>query len=155
MRVAKNLGSTKVTEIDMTPMIDMTFQLVAFFMVVLNFSDVDQSERVKLPPSELAKPADAPLVMPITLQLMRQGTVLMGFDEVAVPSLRPLLMRERQLLEATPKTNFRDATIVIRADRDARTGEVQELMRICQEVGFEKFALRARQERESLNLTGS
>ncbi len=152
MRVAKSLGRTRVSELDMTPMIDMTFQLVAFFMVVLNFSDVDQSERVKLPPSELAKPADAPLECPITLQLMRRGIVLMGFDEISIAGLKPLLVRERQVLEATPNTNFRDAVVVIRADRDAETGQVQELMQICQDVGFEKFALRARQQRESLKL---
>jgi biopolymer transport protein ExbD len=154
MRMAKQ-GGTKNVEIDMTPMIDMTFQLVAFFMVVLNFSDVDQSERVKLPPSELAKPPDAPLVTPITLQLMKGGTVITGFDEVTITGLRPFLVRERQLLEATPKTNYRDAVIVVRADRDAKTGEVQELIRICQEVGFEKFALRAKQERAPPSLTGS
>ena len=30
-----------ISEGDMTPMIDMTFQLIAFFMVLLNFADVD------------------------------------------------------------------------------------------------------------------
>ena len=39
---------------DMTPMIDVTFQLIAFFMFVLNFSEVDQDQRVNLPSSELA-----------------------------------------------------------------------------------------------------
>ena len=30
-------------EADMTPMIDMVFQLIAFFMVVVNFTEVDQN----------------------------------------------------------------------------------------------------------------
>ena len=42
----------------MTPMIDMTFQLIAFFMVLVNFADADQNARIRLPSSELAKPAD-------------------------------------------------------------------------------------------------
>ena len=33
----------------MTPMIDVTFQLIAFFMFVLNFSEVDQDQRINLP----------------------------------------------------------------------------------------------------------
>ena len=37
----------------MTPMIDVTFQLIAFFMFVLNFSEVDQDQRINLPLSEL------------------------------------------------------------------------------------------------------
>lgn len=34
---------------DMTPMIDMTFQLIAFFMVLINFAEGDQDQRIKLP----------------------------------------------------------------------------------------------------------
>ena len=30
-------------------MIDVTFQLIAFFMFVLNFSEVDQDQRINLP----------------------------------------------------------------------------------------------------------
>ena len=32
----------------------------------------------------------------------------------------------------------------LRADGNARTGQVQEIIKICQEKGFEKFALRAK-----------
>jgi biopolymer transport protein ExbD len=39
-----------------------------------------------------------------------------------------------------------DATIIIRADASTPTGIVQELIQICQQVRFEKFALRAKEE---------
>ena len=48
-----------LVEGDLTPMIDMTFQLIAFFMVLINFTEADQDERIKLPTSVLAKPATA------------------------------------------------------------------------------------------------
>jgi biopolymer transport protein ExbD len=54
---------------DTTPMIDVTFQLLAFFMFVLNFSQVDQDQRIKLPLSELARPPDVAYVEPLTIQL--------------------------------------------------------------------------------------
>jgi len=141
--------SAAFAEGDMTPMIDMTFQLIAFFMVLINFSEADQNERIKLPTSELAKPADKPMVSPITLQLTEKGTVLLAGEEVTVPNVRSLLVRESQLLD-TPG----EATIIIRADRKAKTGRVQELIKICQETGFEKFALRAKQS-EKLRTEGS
>jgi len=53
---------------------------------------------------------------------------------------------EWELLSRRRKTEPRDATIVLRGDRDAPVGEIQQVMRICQEVGFEQFILRARQE---------
>ena len=41
---------------------------------------------------------------------------------------------------------MKNATIVIRADRDVPTGKVQEVIRVCQEADFEKFVLRAKWE---------
>jgi biopolymer transport protein ExbD len=134
-------------EADMTPMIDMTFQLIAFFMVLINFSDAETNERIKLPSSELAKPPDAPLEQPITLQLTREGTVLYAGDEVPVPKMRTPLQRERGLLERLKKP-VSGATIIIRADAETKTGVVQELIKIAQEVGFEKFVMRAMQEED-------
>ena len=51
----KNSGDSQESP-DLTPMIDMTFQLIAFFMILLNFSAVDRNEDIQLPLSELAKP---------------------------------------------------------------------------------------------------
>jgi biopolymer transport protein ExbD len=137
---------TSTTKLDMTPMIDMTFQLIAFFMVLINFAAADQNERIRLPISELAKPPDTPLMSPITLQLTKQGTVLLAGQETPIEGLRRLLQQEKKAISETSEAGPKAATIVIRADRDAQTGKVQEVIRVCQETGFEKFDLRAKQE---------
>ncbi len=129
----------------MTPMIDMTFQLIAFFMVLINFTEAETNERIRLPLSELAKPPDAPLDQPLTLQLTDEGTVLFAGEEVPVDGIGPYLLRERQVLESLNK-KAADATVIIRADRSAKTGIVQEVIQACQDQQFEKFALRAKQE---------
>ncbi len=135
---------------DMTPMIDMTFQLIAFFMVLINFTEADQHERIRLPTSELAQPPDAPLEDAITLQLTKEGTILLGGEEFAIERLGVPLRREREVLEATPGKSVGRATIVIRADMRAKAGRVQEVIQECQKTGFERFALRAKQaERRS------
>jgi biopolymer transport protein ExbD len=134
-------------EADMTPMIDMTFQLIAFFMVLINFSDAETNDRIKLPSSELAKPPDAPLETPITLQLTKEGTVLYSADELTVAGLKTPLMRERNLIERMKKS-VTEATIVIRADAETKTGVVQEVIKVSQEAGFEKFVMRAMQKED-------
>jgi len=53
--MAKRKEVEQTAEADMTPMIDMTFQLIAFFMVLINFAEDNMDDRVKLPSSELAK----------------------------------------------------------------------------------------------------
>ncbi len=138
---------------DMTPMIDMTFQLIAFFMVLINFAEADQNERIKLPESQLAKPAEKPPTSPLTLQLMENGTVILGTEQVPLGNVRRLLVRESQLLEARGQKPS-DATIIIRGDRNAKTGRVQELIKVCQDTGFETFALRAKQISDDIAIGG-
>ncbi len=136
----------EAVEGDMTPMIDMTFQLIAFFMVLINFSEADQNARIRLPSSELAKPADSPLETPVTLQVTSKGTVIFSAQEVPVEGLKTLLQREVQIINSLPGKNARGATVIIRADRETKTGLVQKVIKACQESGFEKFALRAKQQ---------
>jgi biopolymer transport protein ExbD len=130
------------TEIDMTPMIDMTFQLITFFMFVMSFSEAEQDERVQLPMSQLAKPAEGAIERPITLQLTNTGSVIYAGELVAVRDIGAYLEREKSvMLDAGREPNT--ATVIVRADGRAKTGEVQDVIRICQEKGFERFALRA------------
>ena len=133
-------------EADMTPMIDMTFQLIAFFMVLINFAEDNQNERIKLPSSELAKPPEGPSESPVTLQLTKQGTVLYDAEEIPIAAMKKKLILERQILTRNGK-NAATANVIIRADGDTPTGIVQDMIKVCQEEKFEKFSLRAKQEK--------
>jgi biopolymer transport protein ExbD len=144
MQIRKKFD-TKVAEMDMTAMIDMVFQLIIFFMVLINFAQDDQNDKIKLPASELAKPADAPLTFPITLNLDSTSTIYIGASIATVDSIAPLLRTEISLLTSRNQTP-KDANIVIRAHRNAAGGMVQDLIKKCQELGFEKFVLRVREE---------
>lgn len=138
--------SVEDVKIDMTPMIDMVFQLIIFFMLLINFDQGEQNEKIKLPNSSLARPPDAPLEFPITLHVTAEGNAIYGGQEMAVANLHPYLKREREVIEMR---NDKDATIIIRAHKDAVTGKVQEVIKVCQEQkagGFEKFVLRVKEE---------
>lgn len=143
MRIKRT--TSRIHEGDLTPMIDMTFQLIAFFMVLINFTQSEQNERVQLPASELAKPPKAPLEYPITLHVTKDAQVIVGGQEVPIEAIHPFLVKEKQALESEGRPQD-DATIIIRADRDTETGKVQYLIQRCQDDGFERFALRARED---------
>ncbi|MEO2046868.1 MAG: biopolymer transporter ExbD [Pirellulales bacterium] len=140
-----------IVEGDLTPMIDMTFQLIAFFMLVINFSDAEQDQRIKLPASELAMPPTAPYEQPLTIHLMDSGTFVFGGSELhSLDALQSVLLRESQILERYNKSKkITDVTVIIRADRNAKTGVVQEIIQICQNLQFERFALRGKQSDKS------
>lgn len=133
---------------DMTPMIDCTFQLIIFFLLTLNFSSDEQSELIRLPASEIAKPAEGSLETPITVQILASGLVLFGGDQMPPAALRGPLQRERELIKSVLGRNLKSATIVIRADRAVPTGKVQEVIKVCQETSFERFVLRAKWEEQ-------
>jgi biopolymer transport protein ExbD len=137
----KSAGPSQ-TDIDMTPMIDVTFQLITFFVFTLNFSEAVTDDRIQLPMSQLAKPAEAPPADPITLQLMGDGRVIYAGEPVALQEIGGYLENEKRVMISASKEPS-SATVIVRADGASKTGDVQELIKVCQEKGFEKFVLRA------------
>lgn len=150
-----NAKKAEVAEVDMTPMIDIVFQLIAFFMVITNFENAKADERVKLPKDELAKPAEVKrekeLLMQIGFHRNKEGEKTSGplifyaGEEIPVLEIGPALQRENAAYKAVG-VDPKDVTVVIRADAEVPTGLVQELIKLSQESGFEKFAMKATQK---------
>ena len=145
MKVTKPRASIPSPEPDMTPMIDMTFQLIAFFMVLLNFGEGEQDARIRLPSSQLAKPPEVALEAPLVLQLTGDGNVIFSGEPIPISALDGPLRAEKKFIEYNGRKP-EDTSVILRADADAKTGLVQEVIQKCQDNGFENFALRAKQE---------
>ena len=135
-----------LAEGDLTPMIDMTFQLIAFFMVLINFAQTESNDRVKLPSSNLVKPPEVPLEFPIILHLARDGDIILGGDNYSAQTLRVGLLKELAVVEAEGRS-VEDANVIIRAHKDAAAGDVQEVIRIAQEQKLVNFSLRVKEDR--------
>ncbi len=145
----------QLAEVDMTPMIDIVFQLIAFFMVITNFEQTQADERVKLPRDVLAKP---PEVRPeselvVNVGFLRDATgkkldpqpfVFWAGENLRVGQMPAKFQQESRLYRAKDKEPA-EVTVAIRADAEVPTGVVQELMKMAQEAGFEKFVLKAAQ----------
>jgi len=140
--MARKRKNAAATDIDMTPMIDVTFQLITFFMFTLNFTEAEQDQRVQLPTSQVAKPVENSDLEPLTLQLMNNGRVIYNGELVDLTALGDYLENEKAVMLAANKEPA-EATVVVRADGRSRTGDVQQIIRSCQEKGFDKFVLRA------------
>jgi len=135
-----------VSEIDLTPMIDMVFNLIAFFMVLINFSQSEANDRVVLPKSVLVKPPEEALEFPIVLHVAPDGEIIVGGEGYTIDTLRIAFNRELSVIEAEGKKPA-DANVIIRAHKDTAAGDVQEVIRVAQEQKFERFALRAKEDR--------
>jgi biopolymer transport protein ExbD len=137
---------------DMTPMIDVTFQLIAFFMFVLNFSEVDQDQRINLPLSELAIPPETSYEEPLTVQMTPEDTILFAGAEMDLSGLQSALAREAQIIRAHPTKKPSDVTVIIRADRRVKAGRVQEVIEACQKAEFDTFALRGQRNEATISI---
>ena len=135
-----------LAEGDLTPMIDMTFQLIAFFMVLINFAQTESNDRVKLPSSQLVKPPEVALEFPIILHVAQDGEIILGGDDYTAETLRIGLLRELAVIKAEGKS-VDDANVVIRAHKDTAAGDVQEVIRVAQEQKLINFALRVKEDR--------
>lgn len=154
MRIKR--AKAEVAEADMTPMIDMTFQLIAFFMIVTNFEQTQADERVKLPADQLARPPIAPREQEIVLNIgfdrnlngtkvSEQAFVFYGDEKIPVLEYRGRLQREFEIAKRQHgPEGARDTLVSIRADGDVPAGLIQELIKMGQEIGFAKFALKAK-----------
>ena len=135
-----------LAEGDLTPMIDMTFQLIAFFMVLINFAQTESNDHVVLPSSKLVKPPEKKIEYPIILHVAQDGQVYLNGDDFTAETLRIGLSRELSVIRAEGKT-AEDASVIIRGHKDAAAGDVQEIIRVAQEQNLVNFALRAKEDR--------
>lgn len=150
-------ASLNVPEIDMTPMIDIVFQLITFFMVINNFDQNEADERVTLPRDQLAKPPvsvrkDSFMLnfgYDIDISGKKSDTpfLFFGDEKVTLEQVRVRLQQESKFREAIG-TKLEDVTVEIRADAAVPAGMVQELIQMCQEdkIQFQRFALKATQK---------
>jgi len=137
----------KLLEGDLTPMIDMAFQLIAFFVLLINFSKIEKTEEINLPDSTIVQPPDAPPEYDFILNLREDGTVFLRSLQVCdIDSLDQLEPRLQQEISAAARLRVakNQIQVVIRGDVSARTGDIQRLMNKCKEFQLEVFNLRVR-----------
>ena len=139
----------EMVEADLTPMIDMVFQLIAFFMVLINFTQTEANIHVTLPSSELVKPPEQPIEFPIVLHVGFDGVIYVGGDTYTAETLGTRFRSELAVLRAQGEKTEKDANVIIRAHKDVAAGEVQEIIRVAQEEGLENFALRVKEDLSS------
>ncbi len=138
-------GSSAEGESDLTPMLDMVFQLITFFMLVSNFKAASIDMTLKLPVVGSARPVDTKGQEEfMVLNIDKTGDLkLYGASKDIVPYIvgeaEGVRRKNRDL---GPKDEL-PVTVVIRADRATPFKKLNVIIKACQDNGFLKYALRA------------
>jgi len=130
------MGRIKATacEIDMTPMIDIVFQLIIFFVVTLKFN-AEFNKDIKLADGKHGPTITAESLPPTVLQIevARNGRVSISNAPLTEAQLRAIL-RNRVNRIGT------DFPILIRGDYRAQHEKIRKVMDICTQSGIAKLS---------------
>ena len=126
------------SNVDMTPMIDIVFQLILFFLVSTTFATLP-GIKLQLPESHTA---EATSVQGITITAQKDGVLFFNDKEVSMDALGNEL-----LAFDTGKTMKEDFPISLEADSDVTNGTVVKLFDVIRENGYCVINLRTTSEK--------
>ncbi len=126
-RLERNPGSQPMSEINMTPLIDVMLVLLVIFIVTAPL--MASSLKLELPRADGAAPSEAPAF--VALAVDAQGRLFVGEQPV---EREQLLARVREAALRDPATE-----VQLRADRSVPYGRVAEVIGWVQQAGLTRI----------------
>ena len=126
-RLERHTSAPPMSEINMTPLIDVMLVLVVIFIITAPL--LASSIRLDLPKTDAATPTEAPKF--ILLVMDRSGQVFLEDKPVALPALAQRLTR---VALQNP-----DTEVQLRADAGLAYGRLVEVMGVAQKAGLNRL----------------
>ncbi len=126
-RLERSPGSQPMSEINMTPLIDVMLVLLVIFMITAPL--MTTSLKLDLPKAEGAQPSDAPAFL--ALAIGTDGQFYFGDEKVDA-----LQLQQRVRAAAG---HDRSTEVQLRADKSVPYGRVAELIGLVQDAGLSRI----------------
>jgi biopolymer transport protein ExbD len=138
-------------EPNLTPLLDVVFQLITFFMLCINFTQDNNDQRIRLPVAGSARPVEGQVEDRLVLNVDRDGRLLFNGQAYDTEGAIRQIDIQAQLVRLSAKVSGAKidpaaglpTTIVLRADQDTPFAQLYRIITACQDKGFRKFALKA------------
>lgn len=114
---------------NMTPMIDVIFQLFIFFMVTLDLQNQQMDMGITLAMAPHGKPLGTLNPLTIHIDVSPKGRIYIAKTPLSLGGLRRILGKARS-------EYGKDVPIVIRSDKDTFHKSVKSIMDACSSEGF-------------------
>ena len=139
-RMSRNRWATaEAFEIPLTPLIDIIFILIVFFLVATTFYTEERDLDIRLPEGtegDAITSEDETFV----INVRKGGILVVGGAIVTLDELEARLRRLEQ--QDT-------ASVEVRGDTDARHGRIMAVMNLCKKTGVRNYSLTQRIVRET------
>ncbi len=124
VKIRKATASQALT---MTPLIDVVFLILVFFLVATRFEEADRQLDVSLPSAEQAQP-DVMRPDDLMVDMNDSGTCFVEGREVNIDALEDVI---RDRVASNPNTQ----AVKIRADKNVTLQDVVTVMNLCKRYG--------------------
>lgn len=149
--------SSEGADPNLTPILDMVFQLITFFMLVINFKGAAMDLSLKLPVLGSARPLDYHgRQEPLMLNINPKGNVVsMGKEEDPDAFVHrearflKLQLRGLGMLKTKEEESDLPVPVIIRADKTVNFATLNKIIRLCQAEGYRQFSLSAMTREEA------
>lgn len=159
--MSESMSGGDSAEPNLVPILDMVFQLITFFMLVMNFKAATMDLGLKLPVVGSAAPVPtAPSDGAVVLNVDAQGTLKVAGTEVvdlerfaASEGLIAQLASKRASADYKPGDDL-VTTVVIRADKETRFCKLYRVISSFQQQGFRRFQYMASRNHNGIAVDG-
>jgi len=115
--------------IDLTPVIDMVFLLLIFFLVATTFHQTEREMQIALPVADTSLPMSS-LLRELVVNVDRDGRIILNGRSVNADELRGTIT---QAVAANPEPK-----VTVRGDRDATYAHIVAALDICKSAGIQE-----------------
>jgi len=144
-------GTGNHGEPDMTAMLDMVFQLITFFMLVINFKTASMDLDLKLPVVGSARPVETGGTKDIlVLNINKLGELrVFGYVKDDIESYIAAEASASRLAVRRDNPDFADtddlpSIVAIRADSATPFKLLNRVIKACQDNGYRNFSMKAK-----------
>jgi len=121
--------------LELTPMIDVVFLLMIFFLVASKLDEADRFIDVVLPKASAAKPLTS-RPREVLVNVDREGRFYLGARPIELEELRTILVQ-------AAADNVNRQTVIVRADENVAHKFVVAVMNACVEAGIEDYQVQS------------
>ena len=131
-------------EPNLVPILDMVFQLITFFMLVINFKTAELDTSLKLPVVGSARPLDTNgQDSLLVLNIDAEGRLhIFGEEHDLKTYVTDAARRAKVIRDANKNAEQEESLVVLRVDRATPYRLLQEVFDTCRENGYSRFTLK-------------
>ncbi len=128
MLIQAKQADTGIT-IEMTPMIDMVFLLLIFFLVATTFQQTEREMQIALPIASSSEPISA-LLQELVINVDVDGKIIVGGRTLEVDALREMI---GSAVASNPEQK-----VTVRGDRGTAYANIISVLDICKGAGIQE-----------------